>query len=106
MNPTELKGKVAIVTGAGAPRGLGREMTEELVKAGARVSMIDINEGWLNDAAAHMRSIGGDDCVMTQVVDVTSYDEVERSIKSTIKTLGGLHVLVNNAGIAPRNLFL
>jgi len=106
MNQTELRGKVAIVTGAAAPRGLGRVMTQELVKAGARVSMVDINECWLDDAAAHMRSIGGPDCVMTQLVDVTSYDEVERSIENTIKTLGGLHVLVNNAGIAPKNMFL
>ena len=106
MREKVLEGKVAIVTGAASPRGLGRAMTEALVRAGARVSMMDINQQWLDESSNYMREIGGDDCVMTQIVDVTSITEAERSIALTIKELGGLHILVNNAGIAPRNMLM
>ena len=106
MQPRVLEGKIAIVTGAASPRGLGRAMTEALVRAGARVSMMDINQQWLDESSNYMREIGGDDCVMTQIVDVTSITEAERSIELTIKELGGLHILVNNAGIAPRNMLM
>ena len=81
-------------------------MTEALVKAGARVSMMDINQQWLDETSNYMREIGGDDCVMTQVVDVTSIGEAERSIERTIEELGGLHILVNNAGVAPTKMLL
>ncbi|GIT44084.1 MAG: hypothetical protein Ct9H300mP11_20200 [Chloroflexota bacterium] len=47
-------------------------MTEALVKAGARVSMMDINQQWLDETSNYMREIGGDDCVKTQLVDVSS----------------------------------
>ena len=106
MQQRVLEGKIAIVTGAASPRGLGRAMTEALVRAGARVSMMDINQQWLDESSNYMREIGGDDCVMTQIVDVTSITEAERSIELTIEELGGLHILVNNAGIAPRNMLM
>jgi len=106
MQEKPLEGKIAIVTGAASPRGLGRSMTEALVRAGARVSMMDINQQWLDETSNYMREIGGDDCVMAQVVDVTSIGEAERSIERTIQELGGLHILVNNAGIAPRNMLM
>ena len=106
MREKPLEDKIAIVTGAASPRGLGRAMTEALVKAGARVSMMDINQQWLDETSNYMREIGGDDCVMTQVVDVSSIAEAERSIQRTIEELGGLHILINNAGIAPRNMLM
>ena len=106
MQRKVLEGKIAIVTGAASPRGLGRSMTEALVRAGARVSMMDINRQWLDQSSNYMREIAGDDCVMTQVVDVSSIQEAERSVQRTIEELGGLHILVNNAGIAPRKMLL
>ncbi len=106
MQQKPLEGKIAIVTGAASPRGLGRSMTEALVRAGAKVSMMDINRQWLDESSNYMREIAGDDCVMTQVVDVSSVQDAERSVQRTIAELGGLHILVNNAGIAPRNMLL
>ena len=106
MQERPLEGKIAIVTGAASPMGLGRAMTEALVRAGARVSMMDINLDWLEQSAKELREIGGDDCVMTQVVDVTSPRETEEAVARTIARMGGLHILVNNAGIAPRNMLL
>ena len=49
MQPRPLTGKVAIVTGAGSPIGLGRAMTSALVQAGARVAMLDVNKEWLEE---------------------------------------------------------
>ena len=106
MQQKTLEGKIAIVTGAASPRGLGRSMTEALVRAGARVSMMDINQQWLDESSNYMREIGGDDCVMAQVADVSSIEEAERSVQRTIQELGGLHILVNNAGIAPRKMLM
>ena len=106
MQERPLDGKIAIVTGAASPMGLGRAMTDALVRAGARVSMMDINPDWLGQSANDLREIAGDDCVMTQVVDVSSPQEAEEAVSRTIAEMGGLHVLVNNAGIAPRNMLL
>jgi NAD(P)-dependent dehydrogenase (short-subunit alcohol dehydrogenase family) len=86
--------------------GLGRNMTEALVRAGARVSMLDINPDWLGQSSNDLREIGGDGCVMTQVVDVTSPREAEEAVTRTIAEMGGLHILINNAGIAPRNMLM
>ncbi len=106
MQERPLEGKVAIVTGAASPIGLGRAMTVALVRAGARVSMMDINPEWLGQSSNDLREIGGDDCVMTQVLDVTSEAEAETAVAHTIAEMGGLHILVNNAGIAPRKMLL
>ena len=64
-----LAGKVAVVTGAGSPRGMGRAMTVALVRAGARVAMLDVNKDWLEQSANDVREIGGDDSVLTVVSD-------------------------------------
>ena len=59
MQDTPLDGKVAIVTGAGSPIGLGRAMTLAFVRAGARVAMLDVDEHWLEQTANDVRSVGG-----------------------------------------------
>ena len=99
MESKLLIGKVAIVTGAGSPIGLGRAMTIALVRAGARVAMLDINDVWLTRTANEMRQIGGDDCVLTHVTDVSDPESAEEAVSKTISGLGGLHILINNAGI-------
>tara|TARA_B100000959_G_scaffold214262_1_gene225524 strand:+ start:61 stop:432 length:372 start_codon:yes stop_codon:yes gene_type:complete len=81
-------------------------MTEALVRAGAKVSMMDINKQWLDESSNYMREIAGDDCVMTQVVDVSSIEEAERSVAQTIEEMGGIHILINNAGIAVRKMLI
>ncbi|CAI8004315.1 2,5-dichloro-2,5-cyclohexadiene-1,4-diol dehydrogenase LinX [Geodia barretti] len=95
MQERPLAGKIALVTGAASPMGLGRAMTDALVRAGARVSMMDINPDWLGQSSNDLREIGGDDCVMTQVVDVTSPREAEEAVARTIAEMGGLHILNN-----------
>ena len=98
MQHKPLNGKVAIVTGAGSPIGMGRAMTFALVQAGARVAMLDINEEWLEQSAGEVRAAGGDDCVLDLVCDISDPESVEDAVRKTIAGLGGLHVLINNAG--------
>ena len=98
MEHQPLQGKVAIVTGAGSPIGMGRAMTFALVQAGARVAMLDINEEWLEQSAGEVRAAGGDDCVLDLVCDISDPEGVEDAVRKTIAGLGGLHVLINNAG--------
>jgi NAD(P)-dependent dehydrogenase (short-subunit alcohol dehydrogenase family) len=97
-----LAGKIAIVTGAGSEVGLGRAMTLALVRAGARVAMMDVDEKALQQSAADAREIGGSDCALPIVGDVTKPEDADRVVQQTIAELGGLHILLNNAGINPR----
>ena len=98
-----LEGKVAIVTGAASPIGMGRSITTGLVRAGARVAMLDINDDWLDQTANDMREIGGDDSVLPIIADVTEPESVDQAVQRTIEEMGGLHILVNNAGINLRS---
>ena len=98
MQSRLLEGKVALVTGAGSPIGLGRNMAEALVQAGARVALMDVNQDWLGESANDLREIGGDDCVISIERDVSKYEDAEEAVRTTIAGLGGLHILINNAG--------
>src|SRR4029434_5181960 len=97
-----LQGKVAIITGAASPIGLGHAMTVALVRAGARVALLDINDTWLAQSAAEMRTIGGAGCALPIRVDITDPEAAEQAVRQTTVELGGLHILINNAGINPR----
>lgn len=99
-----LDGKVIIVTGAGSPIGMGREMSLALVAEGAKVAMMDIDGGALEASANDAREIGGDESVLPITADVTSYADAERVVQTTLDRFGGLHVLVNNAGTNQRNV--
>ena len=102
MADRPLEGKVAIITGAGSPIGIGHAMTLGLVRAGARVALTDINQEWLDMTINEVREIGGDDCAIDIVSDVTDPQSCQDAVDTAISRLGGLHILVNNAGINPR----
>ena len=97
-----LQGKIAIVTGAGSPIGMGRSITAALVRAGARVAMLDVNAEWLDRTANDLREVGGDDAVLPIVADVTSPESVDAAVRRVAAEMGGVHILVNNAGINAR----
>ena len=102
MAERPLEGKVAIVTGAGSPIGIGHAMTLGLVRAGARVALTDINQEWLELTVNEVREIGGDECAIAIISDVTDPQACQDAVDAAMSQLGGLHILVNNAGTNPR----
>ncbi len=103
MSDKPLDGKVAIVTGAGSPIGFGRAMSLALAEAGARVAMMDVNGEWLGQSVRDVKAVGGPECSIEIVGDVSRPEDVQRAVKRTVAALGGVDVLVNNAGISPRH---
>jgi 3-oxoacyl-[acyl-carrier protein] reductase len=98
-----LDGKIALVTGG--TRGIGRACSEALAKAGAHVVMAYRgNEEAAKEATAAIEAAGGK--AEAVQLDVTSADTVAETIKEITKRLGGLHILVNNAGIARDQLLM
>lgn len=93
MANRDLNGKICIVTGAGS--GLGKAMALGLAAAGAAVAGVDINQENL-DATAAEATGGG---VLPIRIDLTVVEEADSAIATTIEKLGGLHVLVNCAGL-------
>lgn len=91
-----LKDKVAIVTGAA--RGIGRATAERFIEEGAKILICDIDEAQLMRTAAEL---GGEDRVLTQLVDVVNKGHVEQLVEKAVEHFGRLDIMVNNAGIAP-----
>jgi 2-hydroxycyclohexanecarboxyl-CoA dehydrogenase len=88
-----LQGKVAIVTGAG--QGIGQGIANVLAREGAKVVLAVRTFGKGKVAADLIKSRGGE--AIAYRVDVTNRAEVDVMVESTLKTYGGLHILVNNA---------
>ena len=95
-----LEGTVVLMTGAG--RGLGRAMALGLVEAGASVTMIDVDEDVLQEAAAAAQRLGGQGSAMPVVADVTEARNAEEVVAKTIERFGRIGVLVNDAAIGPQ----
>jgi len=93
----DLAGKVAIVTGAGRPRGVGAAIARRLAQAGASVVLTDRNDHGLAEVAAAIASGGGR--VATMAADITGEAEVEALINFAAGHFGSLDIMVNNAGI-------
>ncbi len=93
----DLKGRVALVTGAG--RGIGRAIALALARAGASVAVNYVREA--AKAEEVMRAIAeiGRQAVLVQA-DVAQTAEVARLVKTASSVLGPIGILVNNAGIA------
>ena len=107
----ELKGKVALITGAGRTGGLGEGIARRLAAEGCRVVVTDIghvrgaempvtavgtNEA-LAKVAATIVAEGGDCTAIT--LDVLEESQVRAAIADVVARFGGLDILVNNAGI-------
>jgi 2-dehydro-3-deoxy-L-rhamnonate dehydrogenase (NAD+) len=98
MNIYDLKGKRAVVTGAA--HGFGRAITERFLDSGASVAMWDLDAGESAKAADELAARGR---VFTQSVDVADLAQVEAAAAATARELGGIDILVANAGIAGPN---
>jgi NAD(P)-dependent dehydrogenase (short-subunit alcohol dehydrogenase family) len=82
----------------GASRGLGRVMARALAAAGARVALAGRSKPDLEETARDIEGEHGHALVVP--TDVTRYADVEALMERTVRELGGLDVVVNNAGIA------
>jgi NAD(P)-dependent dehydrogenase (short-subunit alcohol dehydrogenase family) len=91
----ELKGRVAVVTGAA--RGLGRGIAESLAAADMRLVLADINSDELYATADALRDAGSNVCAVP--TDVTSQTAIEALAKAALDKFGSVSVICNNAGI-------
>jgi NAD(P)-dependent dehydrogenase (short-subunit alcohol dehydrogenase family) len=108
-----LDGKVAVVTGAGRPDGIGEATALKFAEQGASVVVSDIDRNLgpgfetyqvgdiehLEIVARRIRELGGN--AMARTADITRKEEVEGLIHATVEKFGRLDILVNNAGAGP-----
>ncbi|MBZ5541717.1 MAG: SDR family oxidoreductase [Acidobacteriia bacterium] len=92
---TRLAGKIALITGGGT--GLGRACALRFAQEGARVALAGRRLEPLESAAAEIRAGGGE--ALAIACDVTRAGDAARAVRETAARFGGLHVLVNNAGM-------
>ena len=98
MTQYDLKGRRAVVTGGA--QGFGRAITERFLASGARVALWDLDSAESTNTAQELSSLGD---VTAMTVDVSSMEDVDRSTAATVAALGGIDILVANAGIAGPN---
>jgi NAD(P)-dependent dehydrogenase (short-subunit alcohol dehydrogenase family) len=91
-----VRGKVAVVTGAGS--GIGRELAYGLARRGARLALSDVDEAGLAVTATQARALGAE--VHTARLDVSDRDAVLRYAEQVVAQYGVVHQVYNNAGIA------
>ncbi len=91
----DLKGKVAIVTGAG--QGLGKWIALGLAAAGANILVVDLIPGSAEETCREINDFGRN--AIFKAVDVADAEAVHDMVAYAEKSLGGLDILVNNAGV-------
>ncbi len=92
----QLSGRVAIVTGAGT--GLGRGIAEELARAGAAIAVLEIEAQSGERSAEELGRLGVE--ARSYPTDVADRGQVDAAFAATVRDLGRLDVVVNNAGIS------
>lgn len=91
----DLKGKIAVVTGAASGIGLG--LAEEFAAEGMKVVLSDIEEKGVNEAADKIAETGAE--TLAVAADVSKGEDVKNLAKKTIEKFGAVHIVCNNAGV-------
>ncbi|MDE0795301.1 MAG: SDR family oxidoreductase [Alphaproteobacteria bacterium] len=92
----KLAGKAAIVTGAG--RNIGEEIAKLFATEGARVAVVDMDEGRANAVADMIKADGGN--AVAVVCNVADPADISKMVSATVDALGGIDILVNNVAIS------
>jgi NAD(P)-dependent dehydrogenase (short-subunit alcohol dehydrogenase family) len=92
----KLAGKTAIVTGAG--RNIGEEIAKLFATEGARVAVVDMDEGRANAVADMIKADGGN--AVAVVCNVADPADISQMVSATVDALGGIDILVNNVAIS------
>lgn len=90
-----LAGRIALITGAS--QGIGRACALELAGAGASVALAARNTEKLAEVAAEITAAGG--TARAFPLDLASEESIKECAKAVLAHFGGVHILVNNAGI-------
>ncbi len=91
--------KVAVITGGAS--GIGLATAKQLAARGADVVLVDMQAAALAPAAAAVRTMGGARSrVETRVCDVSDYQAMRALADDVVASLGGVHIVFNNAGVA------
>jgi len=96
-NPFDLSGKVAVVSGSG--RGIGKAIALALAQAGADVAVFSRTEEQFRATAEEIEKLGRKSLGIR--VDVSSAADVQNMVGAVLEELGGLDIMVNNAGLNP-----
>lgn len=92
----DIKGKVALITGAS--KGIGLGIAEAMVREGMKVAVTSRSQSAADDAAAQLNKITPNSAIGIEA-DVIDYDAQEKSVAKTIDAFGQLDVLIANAGV-------
>jgi NAD(P)-dependent dehydrogenase (short-subunit alcohol dehydrogenase family) len=95
VSPLPLRGRSALVTGAG--RGIGRGIALAMAEAGARVGLLSRTQSELDDACAEINAAGG--TAVALVADVGEAEQTRRAVARLVSQLGPVEILVNNAAV-------
>lgn len=95
MAKNDIKGQVALITGAS--RGIGRAIAEALAAEGCRLMLVARDESKLLALAETLKASGTE--VATCKADLSQEPDLVHCIQATLEVFGGLHILINNAGL-------
>lgn len=101
MKPEKIRGQVVIVTGAST--GIGKALSLELAKQGAKLAIAARRVDLLEQVAEECRSLGGE--VLVVPTDVSDEAQCQVLVERTVAAFGRLDMLINNAGMAATALF-
>ncbi|WP_405152440.1 SDR family NAD(P)-dependent oxidoreductase [Paenibacillus sp. FSL K6-0108] len=96
----ELTNRVAIVTGSGSKRGIGRTIAMTLAKQGAKLVIADINQEGIQETVDAIRAEGGE--AIGVKLNVTSQESNREMVTNVLNEYGRIDILVNNAGISQK----